>query len=372
MKKILIATTNNINSNPRPNRMLSYFISKNYDVSVLSYHNTNGYNNKFVKLEKNKTYSLDKIFSSLKIFCLLDIFLKNKYKSNINNNYDIIFCCNIELLPYLFKIKQNAKIIIDLREHFPSQFNNIKWKIFNKNIHIFTLKNYVKKSDKIITVGKLISDEYKKEFGFDSEVVMSLPEKGNYTSELKKEYNKIKVVHHGVGLRKRKIENMINLMSYLDDRFELDIYLVNKNEKYYNYLLDLAKTKNNVKILKPVDYKNINIMLSKYDIGLFYLENTNVNLKYALPNKLFEYIQAGLCLTFSPNDEMKNIIDKYNVGFVSSNYDIKELAFKINNLSNDELNKYKVNSQHAAKTLNIDENNKYFDRIINKLLFENA
>ncbi len=371
MYKILIATLNNINSNPRPNRLLKYLYSNGFDVSLLSFYNANDFNIKFIKLNDNSLSLLSKIASAFNNNVLLNYVLNNNYKSKIINDFDIIFCCNIELLPLVFKIKNNSKVVIDLREHFPSQYDSLKWKLLYKNVYIYILKEYVVKSDKVITVGELISKEYKKEFNFDSEVLMSLPDKGEYKSEVKNKYDKIKIVHHGVGLRKRKIENMINMINYLDDKFTLDIYLVNKNRKYYDYLLNLVKDNKNVNILKPVDYNDINSMLSQYDIGLFYLENSNINLKYALPNKLFEYIQAGLCLAFSPNDEMKNIINIYDVGFVSNSFDIKELAEKINCLSDEELNRYKLNSIKAADILNVEENNKLLDNII-KILSENA
>ena len=36
----------------------------------------------------------------------------------------------------------------------------------------------------------------------------------------------IRMIHHGNANSSRKIENMINMMDYLDDRFELDLLLV--------------------------------------------------------------------------------------------------------------------------------------------------
>ena len=50
------------------------------------------------------------------------------------------------------------------------------------------------------------------------------------------------------------------------------------------------------------------------DVGIALLEDTCLNHRYALPNKLFEYLMAGLPVLTSELPEMARIVREYNVG----------------------------------------------------------
>ena len=50
--------------------------------------------------------------------------------------------------------------------------------------------------------------------------------------------------------------------------------------------------------------------IAEYDIGLFILSPINFNYYHALPNKLFEFIQARLAIAVSPSPEMARIVHR--------------------------------------------------------------
>lgn len=288
----------------------------------------------------------------------------------VSQNYNLVICCNIEVLPIAIKLKRgNTRILFDIREYFLMHFSSFLWKILIKPRNVFIFTKYLKYADKAITVSNGLKKLYKDNLNLDCEVYMSLPTKSKLKSEIKNKYDKIRIVHHGVSNPTRKIENMIYLMDYLDkDKYNLDLYLVNLNNSYFNKLLKLADERKNVNILEPVKFNEINNMLSEYDIGLYLLEDISLNHKFALPNKIFEFIQSGLCLAFSPSPDMKYIIDKFDLGVTADNYDPKNLADKIRNLSDEDINKYKDNSRKASEMLNAETNNKRMNEIIEELL----
>ena len=174
-----------------------------------------------------------------------------------------------------------------------------------------------------------------------------------------------------MSIQERKIENMIFLMDYLDsNKYELDLYLVNLNNNYHSKLINMVKSRKNIRIFEPVKFNEINKMLSEYDIGLVFFEPTTFSLEFSMPNKLFEMIQSGLCLAFSPSPDMKHIIDKYELGVTADDYSPKNLAEKIKSLSYEDINKYKENSRNAAEILNVETNNKRMKEIIKELIGE--
>ncbi len=62
------------------------------------------------------------------------------------------------------------------------------------------------------------------------------------------------------------------------------------------------------------------------DIGVTLLEDTCLNHRYALPNKLFEYLMAGLPVLGSDLPEVGGIIEEYEVGCVVYPEDPKEIG----------------------------------------------
>jgi glycosyltransferase involved in cell wall biosynthesis len=66
------------------------------------------------------------------------------------------------------------------------------------------------------------------------------------------------------------------------------------------------------------------------DLGLHPIINWNMNHYLCLPNKIFEYIQAGVPIAASNFPEMQKIIAEYQVGFTFDPENPQEMADKIN------------------------------------------
>ena len=317
--------------------------------------------------------SLYKIFNNFLCLNPISKSILNELKSN---KYNLIICENLTIvyLSYLIK-SENTKIMIDLREFYVSQYSEefhghfLKKYYYDSKIKYlnYLITEFASKCNKLITVSPGLQDNYKSTFNLDTDLIMSLPEYSEVKSNELKSSNKIKIVHHGGAKESRKIELMIELMDYLDERFTLDLYLIKYHKSYYDELINLAAKNNNINIYKEIELENINDTLVNYDIGIIMFEPTTFNLEYCLPNKLFEFIQAGLLLVSYPLPNIKSIINVYNVGKVSDNYDLKEIANLLNSLSIDEINQFKLNSQIASKELNLKQNNKKLINIINEL-----
>jgi hypothetical protein len=170
--------------------------------------------------------------------------------------------------------------------------------------------------------------------------------------------NKIKMVHHGIANKNRQLEKMIDVLKLLDSRFTLDIYLTGSKE-YISFLKVYSAGMKNVRILDPVQYLNLNEMLSKYDIGFFFNSPLTFNLRYSLPNKFFEFIQARLAIAIGPSPEMSRIVFEYRNGIVSKDFSVEHMAYELNKITVEELQIMKENSHKAAQELNFSkESNK--------------
>lgn len=65
------------------------------------------------------------------------------------------------------------------------------------------------------------------------------------------------------------------------------------------------------------------------DLGIAPILNARESYYYCLPNKLFEYIQAGVPCATSNFPEMKKVIEDYNVGFTFEPTNPEEMAQKL-------------------------------------------
>ncbi len=277
---------------------------------------------------------------------------------------------NILLLGLKLKDKYKSKLILDAHEYYPGieLGKGLKY-LINKLYHHQVIAKYFKKADMITTIGEGIRDLYKKNFKIDSEVVMNLPAFIN--QEISENKGKIKIVHHGNAMPKRKLERMIEMMRYLKDNYSLTFYLMvhDKYQKYFKQLKQKANTINKeIYFNEAVPTNEIPYELNKYDIGLYILPPTSLNNKFALPNKLFEFIQARLAVAIGPSPEMKRIVQKYSVGIVSHKFTSKSMADEIMKIDRDDIKKFKENSNKTAKVLNSGELKKMWLNLVSDLL----
>ena len=85
------------------------------------------------------------------------------------------------------------------------------------------------------------------------------------------------------------------------------------------------------------------------DIGVSLIENTCLSYYYCLPNKLFEYAMYGLPVIVSNMKEMRDFVEKYNMGLVVEENSIDELNIVIDELLTKDLLTFKNNAREAAE-----------------------
>lgn len=377
MNNILIFAYHDINRDPRALRQIQW-LSKDNNVEYVCKNDNKSLNAKSYLIE-NSNYWLSKLRMIFLIFRFFKYYTFTKqYKSILNkiknNKYDIIIVHHINLLPLVIKFKNNSRIVLDAHEYYTEIYDDsIVWKLLMKPYHNWLANNYLKYCDLIIAVNESMSERYNLDFKVKSDYITNAVD---YEELEPKEVNpvEIKMIHHGLASRSRKIEVMIEMMKYLDERFRLTLILLEINklsEIYVNQLKKLAKDDKRIEFIKPVAMSEVVKFGNTYDIGLFFMPPTNYNEEFSLANKVFQFIQSRLMLAFSPLPEMKKIVVENNLGIVSDNYDPKNLAEKLNRLNSEEIYQFKLNSHIKAKALSSESNRIKFLNIIENLLKHN-
>ena len=264
------------------------------------------------------------------------------------------------LLPnYLIAKLKRIGLVYDSHEYFTevpelTGRNRIQktWKAIEKSI-------FPKLKD-VITVNDSIAALYEKEYGIRPEVVRNVPVRRS--SELKPasrkdlgipESKKILILQ-GAGINiQRGAEEMVEAMQYIDDA----VLLVVGGGDVIDQLKEIVREKSlgeKVVFKDRQTYDKLMQFTALSDLGLTLDKDTNLNYRYSLPNKLFDYIQAGTPILASPLPEIKKIITTYRIGDFIPDHDPRNIAHKITEiLSNQQLmEKWKKNLSFAASQLN--------------------
>ncbi|MDA0683433.1 MAG: glycosyltransferase [Bacteroidetes bacterium] len=106
-----------------------------------------------------------------------------------------------------------------------------------------------------------------------------------------------------------------------------------------------------IHFLDPVPPDEVRRVIASADIGITMLEDICLNHRYALPNKLFDYIHAGLPVLGSDLDEVRRIIRRYDIGMTTDATDPEQIGRAMATmLHGPEREMWKVNTRRAAET----------------------
>lgn len=375
MKKILVISFTDLSKDPRVKRQI-IFLKDKYEVTCVGLKSPEIEGVSFINCGRISRTKKEKLKD---IFLLLSKNFEKYYWSsphiktcteNLKNlDVDIIIANDIDSLPLALCISNGSKtkIIFDAHEYAPKEFEDVLyWRILFQRYKEYLCKKYICRSDAMMTVSEGISKEYEKNYGMPSIVVNNSPEYKEITPRKVDERN-IKIIFHGGANPSRKIENMIKMMDYLNENYTLDLMILG-NENYIRKLNKICKSNNKIKFIDPIPMDKVCDFISKYDIGLYILEPNSFNNNMALPNKLFEFIQARLMIAIGPSPEMSKIVLENDCGVVADNFSPESLAKKIECLSSEKINYYKNKSDLVARRLCAQENKKIVLNLVNGLL----
>lgn len=288
--------------------------------------------------------------------------------------FDLVVANDIECLPLAEEVRGQAKVLFDAHEYAPRHFEDKRiWRIFFQPFNTHMCKAFLPRTDAMMTVGKGLAEEYKRNFGVNPVVVTN----ANYYRELSPSPvrpGKIRLIHHGAANPSRQLELTIAMMDHLDERFELTLMLVvpamanPRTSQYIESLKSLIVRNPRIHLVPPVSSENVVTSIHDFDIGVFLLPPVNFNYANTLPNKFFDFVQARLGIAIGPTPEMADLVVHYGLGVVSDEFTAASLAAKLNALSMQDVALIKQNSQKAAEDLSAERNIPILEKLVGPLL----
>lgn len=288
-----------------------------------------------------------KLFFRL-LFCKTDYFLSNDLDTLLPN--------------FLVSKLKRKQLFYDTHEYFTgvpelknSPFKRKVWK---------TVENWLFPKLKVVyTVNDSVKKLYQEEYGNKIEVIRNIPPTFSIEKrELPKEWNnKVILLMQGAGINNgRGGLELAESMKYLDDNYLL-VFIGGGN------IWDILKKQirewgldKKIQMIEKIPPSELKKYTPIAHIGFSLDTFTDLNHLYNLPNKIFDYIHAGVPVIATGIPEVKKIIDEYQCGVCIDKCDPLLIADTIKEIikNKEEYNKMKSNCLEAAKTLSWDHEKK--------------
>ena len=272
---------------------------------------------------------------------------------------DLIFSNDLDTLPAAFlasRIKRK-KLIYDTHEYFTEMPELVGrkrvqaiWKAFERTIF--------PKLDNIITVNDSIARLYAGEYHKEIHVVRNIPpafhpEKIKSRTELGLPEDNMILILQGTGINiDRGAEEIVLAMKYMEN---IMLLIVGSGD-VLTKLKDMVrseKLEEKVMFRPKMPFEELRQYTMNANLGLALDKDTNLNYRFSLPNKLFDYIHSRIPVLASDLPEIKEIIEKYDIGFFIPNHTPQAIAETVNRIfeNKSRYQTVKLNTGKAGKEL---------------------
>ncbi|WP_066904859.1 glycosyltransferase [Synechococcus sp. MIT S9509] len=289
-----------------------------------------------------------------------------------NTQINIIHCHDLIPLPIAVQLKLacGAKLIYDAHE-LETEMNGLLGtrKLLAKILE-FTLYPFV---DQLITVSPSIGRWYEKKYKkIPIEIVRNVPLRNtrpvnlelNLRRDLGIDNNCVFFIYLGGLSKGRGIEVILD--SFADFRVKHHVLFMGSGilEPKVN---DAAKHYHNIHFRKPVPVEEIVPYAACADVGLCLYEDTCLNHRFCMPNKLFEYLLSGLPVLASNLPDLSELVLNYSSGWISqpTSDAVKSLLV---NLSLEEVKHIRQGLANRVSTLSWESEEKKLCNVYKSLL----
>jgi glycosyltransferase involved in cell wall biosynthesis len=175
----------------------------------------------------------------------------------------------------------------------------------------------------VFTVNKSISDLYFKDYKVRPLVIRNLPNKSSLIKvKTKKDLglpdNKKLVILQGSGINvDRGAEELLEAISIQDDFF---LSVVGKGDVVDKLKKRCAKSDlvDKVLFVPTLPYSQMMQFTLNSDVGVSLDKNNNINYKFSLPNKIFDYSKAEIPFVSTNLVEIRKITEEFHTGVLIS------------------------------------------------------
>lgn len=258
--------------------------------------------------------------------------------------FDAVIANDVEAVPLALAIAPRRVVHADLHEYSPRmREDRPNWR---RRVGVYLdwmCRHYVSRAASWTTVSSGLAAEYERVFGFRAELVTNAAPYAALSPQLvgtapggasghENQQAPIRLVHSGGCLPNRGLEELVDALGLTSASVTLDLYLVPNDPALLQRIIERSAVEPRLTVHAGVPYRELISTLNGFDVGVHLLPPHTFNHRFALPNKLFDYVQARLGVISGPTPEMAEIVREYALGWVTDDFTAESLARVLNDI----------------------------------------
>lgn len=273
------------------------------------------------------------------------------------NKYDYIFANDLDTLPAAFLMSwiKRKPILYDSHELF-TEVPELTTRPIIQKIWTSIERVILPRLKEMCTVNQSIATIFEQKYRLDVSVVRNVPQQLESITafskiELGLSSDQKMLIIQGSGLNiQRGIEEAVLAMPYITNAV---LFLVGDGDVIpeIKKLVAIHSLQEKVRFVPRLPYPELMRYTAAADLGLALDKPLSLNYQLALPNKVFDYIQAQTPIISSPLVEIERLIKKYDCGEIISTVDPETIAVLVNSIlaNPTRLQQLKDNCKKAAE-----------------------
>jgi glycosyltransferase involved in cell wall biosynthesis len=367
LKKVIVSVINDLATDQRVSKVCNFLHKQGFEVLLVGRKTKNS-----MALDKReyKMHRMKLIWEKGPLFYaefnvrLFFFLLMHKTNLLLSNDLDT-------LLPnfLVHKIKR-VPIVYDSHELFTQTPEVIHRKFVQRTWQTIE-RCIVPRLKDSYTVNESIARIFNFQYKCNFQIVRNIPEyrplaKPKTRKELGLPENKKIILVQGSGINiHRGSEELVESMQFLNDEYLLlfigggDVIHILKNN------VKEKKLDSKVRFLPRIPYSELQHFTAQADLGVTIDKDTNPNYRYSLPNKIFDYMHAGIPVMASRLFEIEKIITHYKIGDFIPDHKPENIANTVRSMldNKEKLREWKENLKFASEELNWQNEEKILKRV---------
>jgi glycosyltransferase involved in cell wall biosynthesis len=272
------------------------------------------------------------------------VFWFNVLEEAVKQRADVYHAHDFDALvpAYLASRVNNAKLVYDSHELWLENERLAPYLPLQKPMLWLLEKALTRRADLVITVSDPIAEELTTRYGIERPLVLlncpkykEVQPSAETQCSLRSTGGKKMALFIGKLVRNRGLEQLIESAQYLR---EAEVVIVGDGllRQSLEEKVKEMHLENKVRFSGWIPHKNLLAYTASADVGVEPTQSNCLSYRYALGNKIFEYLMAGLPIAVSDQPQRRQIVEKYGVGEVFDEKDPRSIAQAIDSIVSDE------------------------------------
>lgn len=373
MKRAIVSVTNDITTDQRVYRTCQVLMDKGYHVTVVgrrrpwSVDPRKPFDTFRFRLIFNKGFLFYAEYNTRLFFYLLfkkaDLFWANDLDTLLPN--------------YQISSLRKKPLVYDSHEYF-CYVPELMDRPFVQRFWLRLENKMFPKIKHLITVNDSIASCYESTYGKKPLVVRNMASRERIQSILAKKKTREElglptdkeiIILQGAGINiQRGAEEAVLAMHHVEN---VVLLIVGGGDawKAIEELVEKEELQEKIMMIKRVPYEELIQYTASASIGLSLDKPSAPNYLFSLPNKLFDYIHAGVPVLASSLPEVQKVVLDYKIGSIIPSHDPQAIANEMNLMLNDleQRTTWKENLKIAAEELCWENERKVLEKMIDEL-----